>query len=208
MRRQLRISDLTDKCLRLTMLFAAACAGILFINAEELGLLVYKSADPGRYLRIFAPMVLMLYLDAITDGMLKGLAEQVSCVRYNTFTSLLDVVLLFLLLPRWGIEGYVFSFTVTHAINLLLSLRRLLLTTGHRPRSSDFVRPLLCLLLAAVPAMLLPCGSLSPLPALLLRGAYFLTLLVALSCLTDALLLRDRRWLRRVFGVDRNQKLG
>lgn len=34
---------------------------------------------PGRYLRIFAPMVLMLYLDAIVDGMLKGLAEQLSC---------------------------------------------------------------------------------------------------------------------------------
>ena len=55
--------------------------------------------------------------------------------------------------------------------------------------------------------MLLPCGSLSPLPALLLRGAYFLTLLAALSFLTDALLLRDRRWLRRVFGVDSGQKL-
>ena len=208
MRRQLRISDLTDKCLRLTMLFAAACAGFIFINAGELGLLVYKSADAGRYLRIFAPMLLMLYLDAITDGMLKGLAEQVSCVRYNTFTSLLDVVLLFLLLPKWGIKGYVFSFTLTHAINLFLSLRRLLLTTEHRPRSSDFVRPLLCLLLAAVPALLLPCGSLSPLPAILLRGMYFLALLVALSYLTDALLLRDRRWLSRVFGVDRNQKLG
>lgn len=208
MRRQLRISDLTDKCLRLTMLFAAACAGFMFINAKELGLLVYHSADAGRYLRIFAPMLLMLYLDAITDGMLKGLAEQVSCVRYNTFTSLLDVLLLFLLLPGWGIKGYVFSFTLTHAINLFLSLRRLLLTTGHRPRGSDFARPLLCLPLASIPAMLLPCGDLAPLAAVLLRSAYFLVLLVALSFLTDALLLRDRRWLRRVFGVDRGEKLG
>lgn len=207
MRRQLRIVDLTDKCLRLTMLFAAACAGFMFINAKELGLLVYKSAVAGRYLRIFAPMVLMLYLDAITDGMLKGLAEQVSCVRYNTITSLLDVVLLFLLLPRYGIEGYVFSFTVTHAINLFLSLRRLLLTTAHRPCASDFLRPLFCLLLAAVPSMLLPCGTLSPLPAVLLRGVYFLVLLISLSFLTDALLQRDRRWLRRVFGIDRARNL-
>ena len=207
MRRQLRIVDLTDKCLRLTMLFAAACAGFLFINAAELGALIYKSAEAGRYLRIFAPMVLMLYLDAITDGMLKGLAEQVSCVRYNTFTSLLDVLLLFVLLPQWGIEGYVFSFTLTHAVNLILSLRRLLVVTGHRPRCTDFLRPLACLPLAAVPAMLLPCGTLAALPAIILRGTYFLVLLCALSYLTEALLVRDRRWLRRVFGVDRAQDL-
>ena len=208
MGRQLRIVDLTDKCLRLTTLFAAACAGFLFVNANDLGVLIYKSDAAGHYLKLFAPMVLMLYLDATTDGMLKGLAEQVSCVRYNTLTSLLDVVLLFLLLPRWGIGGYVFSFALTHAINLFLSLRRLLLTTSHRLYPSDFARPLLCLLLTAAGSLLLPCGHLSPLPAVLLRGAYFLLLLFAGYFLTDSLLQRDRRWLRRVFGVDRRHDLG
>lgn len=199
MHRHLRITDLTDKCLRLTALFACACAGFLFVCAQPLGILIYGSADAGHYLRLFAPMVQMLYLDAITDGMLKGLAEQVSCVRYNTFTSLLDVLFLFLLLPRRGIEGYVFSFVVTHAINLFLSLRRLLVTTGHRPRVSDFLRPAGCMCLAALWTKLLPVGNLSPLAIVLLRGCYFLPLLCAFYLFTGALLERDQRWLRRVF---------
>lgn len=210
MRRQLRIADLTDKCLRLTTLFAAACAGVLFLCAKPLGELIYHSADAGRYLRLFAPMVLLLYVDAITDGMLKGLAEQVACVRYNTLTSLLDVLLLFLLLPRQGIGGYVFSFTFTHAVNLVLSLRRLLLVTGHRPRIGDFLRPLASLLFSAVLTLLLPVPEAAPAAQLLLRGGFFLLLLGAGYLLLDAFLPRDFRWLRRVFrqSVDKRRSPG
>ena len=56
--------------------------------------------------------------------MLKGLSEQVANVRYNTLTSALDAVLLVLLLPRWGLGGYIFAFAATHLLNLTLSLRR------------------------------------------------------------------------------------
>lgn len=197
MGRRLRIVDLTDKCMRMGLLFAGAVAGELLLCAAPLGQLIYHSADAARYLRIFAPMVLMLYLDAIVDGMLKGLAEQVSCVRYNTFTSLLDVLFLLILLPRWGIGGYVFSFAVTHAINLFLSVRRLLVTAQHRPKCADFLRPIASTALAAAAAALLPDGT-SP-AILLLRSGFFLAVLSACYFLTGALTTRDAHWLRRVF---------
>lgn len=203
MGRKLRVVDLTDKCVRMGVLFAAAVAGFLYVCAEELGEAIYHSADAGRFLRLFAPMVLMLYLDAIVDGMLKGLAEQLSCVRYNTFTSVLDVLLLFLLLPRYGIGGYVCTFAVTHAINLVLSLRRLLKTTAHVPKTGDFCTPLLCLLFAAVLSSKLPADG------LFLRGVFFLLLLAALYLLSGAFAARDYRWLRRVFSrLDRRRSAG
>ena len=197
MDRQLRICDLTDKCLRLTLLFAGCVSGFLFCCARPLGLLLYGSADAGSYLQLFAPMVLMLYLDAITDGMLKGMAEQVSCVRYNTFTSLLDVVFLFLLLPRWGMGGYVFSFAVTHAINLFLSLRRLLKVTGHRIECRHLFAPLACLL-PALAAALLPRAA-SPLAELVRRGGTFLLLYLPLCLLSNALSQKDISWLKGIF---------
>ena len=204
MGRRLRIVDLTDKCMRMGLLFAGAVAGTLLLCAEPLGELIYRSADAARYLRIFAPMVLMLYLDAIVDGMLKGLAEQVSCVRYNTFTSLLDVLFLLVLLPRWGIGGYVFSFALTHAINLLLSLRRLLVTAQHRPKSVDFLRPIGSTAAAVGMTALLPDGG--TVGILLLRGGFFLAVLSACYLLTGAVTQRDSRWLRRVFRRLRKQE--
>ncbi len=198
MGRRLRITDLTDKCLRMTLIFAGAVTGFLFCCANPLGLLVYDSLSAGEYLKIFAPMVLMLYLDAITDGMLKGMAEQVSCVRYNTFTSLLDVAFLFLLLPRYGMKGYIFSFAVTHAINLLLSLRRLLQVTTHRPKLTSLLRPLFCLLPALWAVLLLPERA-DPRQNLLTRGGLFLLLYLSLCLLSEALTDKDLRWLKGVF---------
>ncbi len=198
MNRRLRIVDLTDKCLRLCTLFSSAVAGFLFVQAEELGLWIYDSREAGFYLRIFAPMVLMLYLDAIVDGMLKGLAEQLRCVRYNTITSAMDVLFLLLLLPRYGIAAYVFSFFVTHAVNLWLSLRRLLQVSRHRFRPSELWKPLLSLGFSTLLSCLLPFPP--------LRGLFFLLLLAASYTLCDALLPRDRRWLQRVLRASIDKK--
>lgn len=208
MRRGLRIVDLTDKCIRMGFLFAAAVSGFLFVTSDALGNLIYGSAAAGHYLRIFAPMVLMLYLDAIVDGMLKGLAEQVSCVRYNTLTSVLDVLLLYLLLPHRGIRAYILTFALTHALNLFLSIRRLLIVTNHRMRPSDFLRPLCACCLALIPFLLLP--DTAPPRAIFLRGGGFLFLLAASFVLSGALAPRDCRWLRRVFirSIDTRKKAG
>lgn len=136
---KLRIRFLVGECLRIGTVFNAAIAGALYLLAPALGNFIYQSADAGRYLRLFAPLVLMLYSDALVDGMLKGLGEQVAGVRYNTLTAAIDVVLLFVLLPRYGLSGYYFSFVVTHAINFALSIQRLLSVSRHRPL---FVRAL------------------------------------------------------------------
>ena len=74
----------------------------------------------------------MLYCDAITDAMTKGLGQQKACVRYNILTSAMDVTFLYLLLPKYGMEGYFVSFLATHLVNFILSLRRLLKITGER----------------------------------------------------------------------------
>ena len=83
-------------------------------------------------MRAYALLIPMLYTDILTDAMTKGLGQQKVCVRYNIFTSFLDVVFLYLLLPVFGMQGYYISFLVTHVINFVLSLRRLLKITIHR----------------------------------------------------------------------------
>lgn len=124
-----RINYLVKQSLRIALLFGTVCSCILFLAAEPLCMKLYSSADAGRYLRWFAPLAIMLYCDTVTDAMIKGLGEQKASVRYNIFTNFMDVVLLYLLLPQFGIVGYFISFTVTHIINFFLSLRRLLKIT-------------------------------------------------------------------------------
>ena len=125
-----RIQYLVRRSLKASVLYGAMLGGLMFLLAEPLCLRLYDSREAGRYLRLYALLIPMLYCDAITDAMTKGLGQQTACVRYNILTSGMDVLFLYLLLPKYGMEGYFFSFLVTHMINFLLSLRRLLKISG------------------------------------------------------------------------------
>ena len=127
-----RISYLTRRSLKVTMLYGLTLSGLMYLLADALCLRFYNSEAAGRYLRLYAPLIPMLYCDAVTDAMTKGLGQQKVCVRYNILTSAMDVAFLYVLLPKYGMEGYFFSFLITHLVNFLLSLGRLLRITGER----------------------------------------------------------------------------
>lgn len=190
-----RIHMLTDKCLRIGALFAGSCAALMLALADVLGELLYHSDEAGFYLRLFAPTILFLYLDAIVDGMCKGLGQQLASARYNTITSLLDVVFLYLLLPRFGVAGYYCSFVVTHLVNFALSLRRLLRVTGYTPQVSFFAKALFSTSIAGLGCF---CFTLPNIWAqLVVRCAAFAALFPFLLWLTGTLSRADVQWLRK-----------
>ncbi len=117
-----RIHYLVQRSLRVALLYGCLCCGLMALLAEDLCLALYGSAEAGVYLRRFAMLIPMLYCDAITDAMTKGLGQQKICVRFNILTSGMDVLFLYLLLPKYGMDGYFFSFLVTHMLNFGLSL--------------------------------------------------------------------------------------
>ena len=125
-----RIKHLVDRSLLLALIYGTFCGGILFLSAEELCAKLYAEPEAGKYLKMFAVLAPMLYCDAITDAMTKGLGQQKICVRYNIITSALDVILLFILLPKYGMAGYFASFLITHLLNFCLSIRLLMKITG------------------------------------------------------------------------------
>ena len=124
-----RISYLVQRSLKVAMLYGIFFCGLMFLLAQPLCLRLYGSAEAGRYLKLYSVLIPMLYCDAITDAMTKGLGQQKACVRYNILTSAMDVVFLYILLPNFGMDGYFFSFLVTHLVNFALSLHRLLKIT-------------------------------------------------------------------------------
>ena len=182
-----RIRYLTNRSLRLAMLYGCGIAGTLFLLAKPLCMRLYSNAPAGQWLQLYALMVPMLYCDAITDAMTKGLGQQKACVRYNILTSAMDVVLLFFLLPRYGMTGYYVSFLVTHALNFVLSLRRLLKT------ANTHICPAASLLTVA--ATILAVWLASSLSGVLKIVAYFLSL-GALLTLFRVVGKEDVRWLR------------
>lgn len=125
-----RIRYLVKRSLKVAMLYGLLFGGLMVLVAEPLCMKLYNSSEAGKFLKLYALLVPMLYCDALTDAMTKGLGQQQICVRYNILTSAMDVAFLYILLPKYGMEGYFVSFLVTHLVNFLLSLRRLLKISG------------------------------------------------------------------------------
>ena len=121
-----RISYLVRRGLKVAMLYGLCFGGLMFLLSESLCLTFYSSSEAARHLRLYALLIPMLYCDAITDAMTKGLGQQQACVRYNIISSVLDVIFLFFFLPGYGMTGYFASFLITHLLNFILSLQRLL----------------------------------------------------------------------------------
>ncbi len=151
-----RILSLTDHCFRVGALFSCTCAGLLHLFSEQLGSFLYHSNSAGTYIALFAPLVSVLYLDSIADGLLKGLGQQVHAVRFNTLTSFLDILGLLILLPRMGIWGYFISFTATHFLNFLLSAAHLLKVTGYRLPAKFLIKLLFSFVLSVLLARPIP----------------------------------------------------
>ena len=183
-----RISYLVRRSLRVAMLYGFLCAGILFLNAQALCTALYGSEDAGAYLRLYALLVPMLYCDCITDAMTKGLGQQKICVRYNILTSFMDVVFLFILLPKYGMIGYFFSFLVTHLLNFILSIRQLFKISGTK------ISPHLPLLTAIAAAIGVWASSLLAQP--LGKSVAFVLLFSSLLVLLKVLHKEDLHWVK------------
>ena len=179
-----RIRALSERCVRAGAVFACVCAGALHLFARPLCAKLFHEPQAGPYLALFAPLIVILYLDAVTDGILKGLGEQLYCVRCNIFTSALEVTGLLLLLPRLGVAGYFLTFAVTRLINYLLSAGRLLKVSASPLPARFCVKLALCFGLCVV--------GLRPVPWLFLPA--FVLSLAATGTITRS----DLHWLRGV----------
>ena len=108
-----------------TLKFACVCAVFLLVFAEELGYTVYDSYSAGYYIAMLAPVVPIMYLDHVTDAMLKGVGEQVYSMWVNISDSFLSIILVWTLIPRLGIMGYAIAIIGMEAYNFTLSALRL-----------------------------------------------------------------------------------
>ena len=122
------ISSGTERSLRMTLLFSIFTACFFFAFGEKLGLLFYRSQEAGKLLRMLAPLVPLLYLDMVTDGLLKGLDQQIRSLLYNTLDASLRVTLMAVLLPILGLKGYFIILYTCGILNVTLSLSQLLKT--------------------------------------------------------------------------------
>lgn len=139
------VKSATKRILKLTSLLSFIFAAIFFVSGDKIGILIYKSEDIGFLLRALSPIVPLMYLDSVSDGMLKGLDQQVFSFRTAIGDSLIRIILILIILPRFGLLGFIGIMYFSNFLTCLLNVGRLTKITkcGFKPVIEIFL-PLLC----------------------------------------------------------------
>lgn len=144
-----RIGYMIARVLHIALIFSLGTAGIMYFCSENISLAVYGNTDVGFYTKLLSPLIPVMYMDMTIDGMLKGLDQQVSYMRYNIIDATVCVVMVYFLVPVLAVKGYIMVVFMSEIINFTLSFRRLTMVSEVRiDLFRDIVLPLLCIVSA------------------------------------------------------------
>lgn len=116
---------IVGRVLSVSLLLSLLCAVFFFFFGPQLGAVLYKGQNAGEYIRVLAPLVIVMYLDSVTDGMLKGLGLQLGSMFINIADAVMCLVLVYTLLPIWAVKAYVGIIFFSECFNFALSFARL-----------------------------------------------------------------------------------
>ncbi len=125
-----RLARLTEKAINSILLFAVCVAGIMAAEAYNIAALLYPGTEAGSYIRPLALLIPIMYCDTVCDGILKGIGKQVYSMGVNIFDASLSVILVALLIPKYGIAAYLYIIIGCEVINTALSLSKVLEATN------------------------------------------------------------------------------
>lgn len=146
-----KINRAIERTLHLTLLSSILIGAVFFAFSGEIGVLLYNSEDVGRYLLVLAPLTPIMYAESIVDGILKGLNQQVSSLKYSIADSAIRIVLIVFMVPRWGMNGFLLIMVISNVLTSFLNTHRLLTVTGVKLQWGRWiVRPLLAAATATV----------------------------------------------------------
>ena len=144
-----RIDRIVSRVFKTALIYSIGVSGIMICLSDEFGSAFLSEPSDAFYILAVAPLIPIMYLDTSVDSILKGLGYQFYTMVVNIIDASLSVLLVLILLPRFGIMGYVITVYFTETVNATLSVTKLLLVSKVRVRLIDWIiKPILSITVA------------------------------------------------------------
>lgn len=145
------VQNAVEKVFTITSVTSFLIAGIFFTVANQLGEVIYDNKSVGYLIKALAPLLPFMYIDLIADGILKGLDEQTFLFKSNVSDSLIRVMLVFLLVPRFGMTGFLSVMLFSNLFTSILSVIKIIKATKTKWNFKKyFFKPLLSAAIASL----------------------------------------------------------
>lgn len=150
-----KVDSATRKAIKTTTTASILIAIIFLVTAPQLGELIYHSSEVGYIIRVLSPIVPFMYLESVVDGILKGLDQQLHSFWYNVIDSVSRIGAIFILVPRFGLIGFLGVMIISNIVTSTLNCHRLLKVTNMKLDLNDWVaKPLFSAIIGGLLALL------------------------------------------------------
>ncbi|MEK3886458.1 stage V sporulation protein B [Bacillus sp. FSL K6-3431] len=176
-----------QQAIRIGLIVGVPWTIIVYLFAEPLTTLIYKSPEAAIFVKIMAPFFLLHYFHAPLQAVLIGLGKAKAVMFNNLVSSVITLPIIFILTsnPTFEIKGVAIAMNVGVVLGTLLHLITVSKLIGFNLNLLDFVKVLLS-------GMLMGCGGLiiyrsigNTNPVFQLGSALMLSLLIYLLFLAS-----------------------
>ena len=194
---KIEIKYVAERVCHIALVFAVGVSGILIYFSRELGNEIYGSDDAGRYIRLVAHIVPLMYLDTTVDNMLKGLGEHLYTMAINITDTLCSLVMVWILIPRMGIYGYITLIIVSEIFNASASIYKLVKVTKMKFKLLKwFAMPIISIVTSTqITGAISKALPLTTLPSILITIALYF----AIIRITKAVNNEESKWVASFF---------
>lgn len=127
---QKKVVYTTNRVIQFTFMLSILVTGVFINYSQELGIVIYHNPEIGPILRILSFIVPFMYVEVVTDGILKGLGKQVSSLKYSIVDSVFRTLTIYFILPIKGIHAFIGIMMISNILTSTLSFNKLLETTS------------------------------------------------------------------------------
>ncbi len=128
------VGGITYRILKITGIISVIFSALFLVCGKPLGELIYNSSDVGFLLCALSPIVPFMYLDAVSDGILKGLDQQKFTFHTSVCDSAIRIVLILVFLKKYGIYGFLGIMYFSNFLTAFLNVKRLIKVSKIKPK--------------------------------------------------------------------------
>ncbi len=125
-----RIRYAAERSITLTFLSSFPFAVGFFFAAEPLALLIYGDSSVGSAVKALSPLVPLMYIDSVSDALLKALDRQGATFRHALLDSLGRIAAVLALLAPFGMPAFIGIMYASNLFTSLMNLRLLICESG------------------------------------------------------------------------------
>ncbi len=124
MKSRIRLETLIARIYRFTIASGLLIMSTYLCFAPQLAVVAYDAPQLAGKLRFLALLSPLMLMDSISCGILNGLGEQASLLRYSLSDSALRLLLIWMLVPRLGMGALLGIIAVSNIFTFTLTVRK------------------------------------------------------------------------------------